>query len=170
MVWDSESYLSLVLLIFKISLILGLFWLHQVFVVAQARLLPHVGCPRACGILVPQPGSKPASLTLEGRFSTPGPLGKSLLQQRRRGRWGEGTPTHSFLVGVEVQVPRSASLTLEVGRGLHYWWAGRYSSGSPPGPQGYLPGWEGLVCLHRHCRVDSGCVFTDGDDRPYWGL
>ena len=82
---------------------------------AQAQLLPRVGCPRACGILGPQPGSKPASLALEGRFSTPGPLGKSLLQQRRWGRWGEGTPTHSFLVGIEVQVPRSASLHLKWG-------------------------------------------------------
>ena len=82
----------------------------------QARLLPHVGCPRACGIPVPQAGITPASLALEGRFSTPGPPGTSLLQQRRQGQWGEGAPTHYFLVAS----PRLAFLTLEVGRGLHY--------------------------------------------------
>jgi len=33
--------------------------------------------PIACGILVPQPGIKPAFPALEGRFLTTGPLGKS---------------------------------------------------------------------------------------------
>ena len=35
-------------------------------------------CPKACGILVPQPGNKPASPALKGSFLTTGPPGKSL--------------------------------------------------------------------------------------------
>ena len=42
--------------------------------VAVARGL---SCPVACGILVPQPGIKPASPALQDRFLTPGPPGKS---------------------------------------------------------------------------------------------
>ena len=34
-------------------------------------------CPVACGILVPQPGIKPTSPPLEGKFLTTGPPGKS---------------------------------------------------------------------------------------------
>ena len=37
----------------------------------------RLSCPKACGILVPWPGIKPMSPTLEGRFLTMGPLGKS---------------------------------------------------------------------------------------------
>ena len=36
---------------------------------------PGLSYPAACGILVPQPGSKPASPALERRFSTTGPQG-----------------------------------------------------------------------------------------------
>ena len=36
-----------------------------------------LSCPAACGILVPQPGIEPLSPALGGRFSTPGPPGKS---------------------------------------------------------------------------------------------
>ena len=36
----------------------------------------RLGCPKACGILVPQPDIKSSSLTLEGGFLTPGPPGK----------------------------------------------------------------------------------------------
>ena len=50
------------------------------------RALEHVdsvvvarglGCPMACGMLVPQPGIKPMSPALESRFLTTGPPGKS---------------------------------------------------------------------------------------------
>ena len=37
----------------------------------------RLSCPVTCGILVPQPGIKPTSSALEGRFSTIGPPGKS---------------------------------------------------------------------------------------------
>ena len=36
-----------------------------------------LSCPAACGILVPQPGIKPASPALEGGYLTTGPPGKS---------------------------------------------------------------------------------------------
>ena len=36
-----------------------------------------LGCPTACGILVPRPGIEPPSPALEGRFLTTGPPGKS---------------------------------------------------------------------------------------------
>ena len=36
-----------------------------------------LSCPTACGILVPQPGIKPASSALEGRFLTTGSPRKS---------------------------------------------------------------------------------------------
>ena len=42
-------------------------------VVASAQLPP-----RLCGVLVPRPGIKPASLALVGRCLTTGPPGKSL--------------------------------------------------------------------------------------------
>ena len=50
--------------------------------------LEHVGsvvvahglsCPAACGILIPQPGIKPASPASEGGFLTTGPPGKSRI-------------------------------------------------------------------------------------------
>ena len=47
-------------------------WLHQVLVGAQ-----QLSCSVVCGILVPWPGNKPVSLTLQGRFLTTGPPGKS---------------------------------------------------------------------------------------------
>ena len=34
--------------------------------------------PKACGILIPQPGIEPVSPALEGGFLTTGPPGKSL--------------------------------------------------------------------------------------------
>ena len=37
-----------------------------------------LSCPVACRSLVPEPGIKPVSPELEGRFFTPGPPGKSL--------------------------------------------------------------------------------------------
>ena len=37
----------------------------------------RLSCPVACGILVPRPGIEPASLALEGGFSTTGPPAKS---------------------------------------------------------------------------------------------
>ena len=43
-------------------------------VVAVLRL----NCSAVCGILVPQPGTEPASPALQGRFLTTGPPGKSL--------------------------------------------------------------------------------------------
>ena len=37
----------------------------------------ELSCSAACGILVPRPGIKHASLALQGTFSTTGPPGKS---------------------------------------------------------------------------------------------
>ena len=37
------------------------------------------GCPKACGILVPQPGIGPESPVLGGELSITGPQGKFLL-------------------------------------------------------------------------------------------
>jgi len=37
----------------------------------------RLSCPVTYGTLVPQAGIEPASLALEGRFLTTGPLGKS---------------------------------------------------------------------------------------------
>ena len=45
-------------------------------VVAACR----ISCPAACGILVSQPETEPASPTLQGRFLTTGPSGKSLCR------------------------------------------------------------------------------------------
>ena len=49
----------------------------------QASLVVACGLA-ACRILVPQPGIKLASLTLEGRFLTPGPPGKSPTKTFKR--------------------------------------------------------------------------------------
>ena len=38
-----------------------------------------ISCSSTCGILVPQPGIKPVSPALQGRFLTTGPPGKSLI-------------------------------------------------------------------------------------------
>ena len=46
---------------------------HRGLVVAVCRL----SCFSACGILVPRPGIRPASSTLQGRFLSSGPPGKS---------------------------------------------------------------------------------------------
>ena len=43
--------------------------------VVEAHVL---SCPMACGILVPQPGIKPVTAALQGRFLTAEPPGKSL--------------------------------------------------------------------------------------------
>ena len=44
---------------------------------AQAqRLRRGLGCPRACGILLSQPGMQPLAPALAGGFLTPGPLGR----------------------------------------------------------------------------------------------
>ena len=48
-------------------------WLSRVLVVAC-----RPRCYIACGILVPQPGTKPMSPALQGEFLTTGPPGKSL--------------------------------------------------------------------------------------------
>ena len=52
------------------------FWLWSAGSVVAAHGL---SCPTACGILVPRPGIKPMSPTLEGGFSTTGPPRKSPL-------------------------------------------------------------------------------------------
>ena len=41
----------------------------------------RLSCPEACGILAPEPGIKPVSPALEGRFLTTGPPGKSPFQE-----------------------------------------------------------------------------------------
>ena len=46
--------------------------IHRIFIVTLG-----LGCPAACGVLIPRPGIKPASLALKGRFLTTGPPGKS---------------------------------------------------------------------------------------------
>ena len=38
-----------------------------------------LSCPMACEILVPRPGMESTSPALQGRFSTTGPPGKSLV-------------------------------------------------------------------------------------------
>ena len=50
-----------------------------VSLVARAPVVAvhQLSYPAACGILVPQPGIEPVSSALQGRFLTPGPLGKS---------------------------------------------------------------------------------------------
>ena len=54
-------------------------WLQQVLVCFSLVVVYRLSCPATCGILVPQPGIKPASPELEGGFLTTGPQGKSLL-------------------------------------------------------------------------------------------
>ena len=54
-------------------------WLHRVLDCFSLVVVYRLSCPATCGILVPQPGIKPASPELEGRFLTTGPQGKSLL-------------------------------------------------------------------------------------------
>ena len=44
---------------------------------ASLVVVYRLSCPKACGILFPQPGIKPTSLELEGEFLTTGPPGKS---------------------------------------------------------------------------------------------
>ena len=59
-----------------------------------------LSCPAACGILVPQPGIKPASPALEGGFFTTGPPGKSLfgfLKKKFTDLWCRGVV--GWLVG-----------------------------------------------------------------------
>ena len=47
--------------------------------IKQASLVVcGLGCPTACGLLVPQPGIKPVFPALEGRFLTTGPPRNSL--------------------------------------------------------------------------------------------
>ena len=64
-------------------------WLRPIFIVARGNLTAvcwlsscraahRLSCPKACGILVPRPGIKPASPALAGGFLTTGPPGKSL--------------------------------------------------------------------------------------------
>ena len=84
------SHLTLIIIIIIIIII----WLCRVLVLAHGVFCcgtwapEHMGsvvavhglsCPVACGILVPQPGIKPASPALEGGFLTTGPPGKSLF-------------------------------------------------------------------------------------------
>ena len=40
-------------------------------------MMLRLSCPATCGVLAPQPGIEPASLALEGGFSTTGPPGMS---------------------------------------------------------------------------------------------
>ena len=59
---------------------------HASSVVVARRLT----CPAACGILVPRPGSEPASPALEGGFFTTGPPGKSLISVFLMYNWLSG--------------------------------------------------------------------------------
>ena len=45
--------------------------------VGSVAVVRGLGCPAACGILVPRPGTEPTFPALEGRFFTTGPPGKS---------------------------------------------------------------------------------------------
>ena len=60
-----------------------------------------LSCPKACGILVSQPGIKPTSLELEGEFLTTGPPGKSqsltflMIHLPNMGSYAGGTFTQS---------------------------------------------------------------------------
>ena len=57
-------------------LLFFLFWLHWVFAATNRgfslTVMRDLSCPTASGILVPQPGIKPESHVLEGRFLTAG--------------------------------------------------------------------------------------------------
>ena len=44
--------------------------------VQASLVVSGLSYPKACGILVPQPGIEPMSLAFEGRFLTTGPPGK----------------------------------------------------------------------------------------------
>ena len=75
-------------LISCVSTILSSFlfiWLHWVFVAHGLSLVVvhRLSCPKACGILVPQPGMEPASSALEGGFLTTGLPGKSFYNTFR---------------------------------------------------------------------------------------
>ena len=75
----------LLLFFFNINLFL---WLHWVFIAATCGIFIascrdlHLRLMDSLvvewGLLVPQPGIEPVSPALQGRFSTPGPPGKSL--------------------------------------------------------------------------------------------
>ena len=52
--------------------------IFQLWVMDSLVVACRLSCSKACGILVPQPGIKLVSTTLQGRFSTTGPPGKFL--------------------------------------------------------------------------------------------
>ena len=86
MAWHAcLSSLFLIVVCFKKKKKNVLIWLcwvlaaeHRIFCCGEwvSSVVPGLGCPVACGILVSQPGIKPASPALEGGFLTTGPPGK----------------------------------------------------------------------------------------------
>ena len=55
-------------------------YINYTFFGCTRPIVAHrLSCPKACGILVPIPGTEPTSPALKGRFLTTGPLGKSQL-------------------------------------------------------------------------------------------
>ena len=67
-----------------------------------------LSCPGVSGILAPQPGIKPMSPALEGRFLTTRPPGKS--------------PKYTLLIPFLMVFPKGLSLTLFSSHLLHLPW------------------------------------------------
>ena len=54
-------------------------FLKNLFIYFIYLATSDASCGKACGILVPQPGTEPASLALQGGLLTTGPPGKSCM-------------------------------------------------------------------------------------------
>lgn len=106
-------------MVFKISLILGLFLAASSLHCGAGSVVATCGLPQ--GVWDPSsPAREQTCIPRTGRqILNPWATREVPASTKEAGPVGRGY-THSFLVGVQVQVPRPASLTLEVGRGLHY--------------------------------------------------
>ena len=86
--------------------------------------------PKACGILVPQPGIKPTSSALEGGFLTTGPPGKSpglILKERLFWKTRQRSyDPHGWYEFGHFPPPRRP---LHISAGLHRVSAGSFNSG-----------------------------------------
>ena len=138
-------------------------WLASSLVVALG-----LSCPAASTILVPWPGIKPVSPTLQGRFLTPGPPEKSqrklfcqeMEAVRYESQWPRGhrswvSPDRlgSFPGGMEGLPEEGANLT-----------KGRTTSWSPEASQKLLGRWKpGSVVslLHTECQQWDSKVNID---------
>ena len=85
----------------------------------SAVVVHRLSRPVACGTLVPQPGIKPTSPALEGRFLTTGPPGKSRMRilkmnaeckyptQVANSTNTDGTVSHSYTMISYAREPKS---------------------------------------------------------------